>query len=424
MRALALLLCLPLAAETVPKGYAVRRYRVALRPDFAAKAFHGRETVAFRAQRALEDFRLDAHGLAVSSLRLDGRPAPFRCTGDQLVVQVPPAAGTAHRVDFTYQVAPSAGVHWEARQVYTAWATSHWMACDDDPSGLAALSLEVTVPKGMKVAGSGRLEASTARGGFVTTRWVRTEPVPAFVFGFAAGDFHEATGKAGAVALRFLGERHDATQLRTIFTSTADMVAFFEAKAGVPLPGGRYTQLLVAGGPRQEVAAFTLLGSEIGDNTLKDPADLWLQAHELAHQWWGIGVACADWSDFWLNEGIATFLADAYLEHAFGPERYAKEMDLVRQHVEKAVQAGKARPLHFTGWTKVSEAGGSWPYNRGAWVLKLLREKLGDAKFWAGLRRYTTDNLGRAVTSEDFRKGMEAGSGEDLREFFATEVER
>ena len=63
---------------------------------------------------------------------------------------------------------------------------------------------------------------------------------------------------------------------------------------------------------------LTLLSAGYGRTLLDDPSDVWLEAHEFAHQWWGNGVTCRDWTHFWLNEGIATFMADAYKERRFG----------------------------------------------------------------------------------------------------------
>jgi aminopeptidase N len=77
------------------------------------------------------------------------------------------------------------------------------------------------------------------------------------------------------------------------------------------------------------------LSEAYGRRLLEDPKDVWLMAHELAHQWWGNALTCRDWNHFWLNEGLATFLAFAYEERRFGPDVYAKEIAAAREDYER-----------------------------------------------------------------------------------------
>jgi aminopeptidase N len=91
----------------------------------------------------------------------------------------------------------------------------------------------------------------------------------------------------GGVRLSYLGEGASASKLEAVFAPTPAMVAFFEGKAGLPLPGGRYTQLLTPGAEAQEAAGFSLIGRKVIEPMLADPQEDWAIAHELAHQWWG-----------------------------------------------------------------------------------------------------------------------------------------
>jgi len=112
-----------------------------------------------------------------------------------------------------------------------------------------------------------------------------------------------------------------------IFSTTRVAAAFFAEKAGEPYPGKTYTEVFTSSEIAQEADQFTLLSEGYFADLADHPDDSWLLAHELAHQWWGISVTCADWSDFWLNEGIATYMAEAFLEKRYGKERYNKEIE-------------------------------------------------------------------------------------------------
>jgi aminopeptidase N len=200
------------------------------------------------------------------------------------------------------------------------------------------------------------------------------------------------------------------------------MLGFFAGRAGVPYPGASYTQVFAHGTPMQEVGWFTLLPEQYADDLLAHPDELWLMAHELAHQWWGIGVTCRTWSDFWLNEGIATFLADVYLGERFGDARYRREIEHSRQVWAQMKQEGQDRPLHFTGWATPQQAGGRLPYHKGAWVLHLLREEIGADAFWRGFGAYTREHWQGSATSADLCQAMERASGRSLSAFFGAWV--
>jgi aminopeptidase N len=111
------------------------------------------------------------------------------------------------------------------------------------------------------------------------------------------------------------------------FAKTADAYAFLHSKAGVDFADRQYTQAFMPEPIEQEAGGLALMPAqylsklERGDQVMD-------MAHELAHQWWGALVGIRSWSDFWLNEGMATFMADAYMEHHNGRAAYDREIAL------------------------------------------------------------------------------------------------
>jgi aminopeptidase N len=250
------------------------------------------------------------------------------------------------------------------------------------------------------------------------SEWQENRAIPDFTMGFAVGRFIEGGGRAGKAELRYLSAKYTGDQMRQIFHSTPKALQFFAKKAGVPYPAKTYSQVLVDGNPEQDLGEFTLLPESYGSELLTHPAEEWLLAHELAHQWWGIGVACREWSDFWLNEGMATFMADVYLGEEYGKARYEHEIEIARQTYEGLRAAGKDRALCYRDWKSERDAGGRLPYFKGAWVLHLLKQRLGEEVFWRGFRGYTRANWGRSATSRDLQSAMEKAAGSRLDEFF------
>jgi aminopeptidase N len=419
-RAALLLFAVGVAAAPPPRAYDVDHYDVKIAPDIGAKSLNGEVSIQFHsATDGLDSLELDAGALHVTSVVEDFASLRFERRGELLVVQLgnPVRLGQERAISIRYDAGPAAGLSFFEDQVYSAYFTSHWMVCDDRPDDRATLRLTISAPASAKVAASGRLVKTHREGPRAISEWRQDAEVPPFVFGFAVGDFVESMVQSDRVKLRYLG-KNDTNTLRKIFQNTAPALRFLSEKSGMPYPGTTYTQILARREPKQEAAAFTLLPEDYGQTLLSHPDDLWLLVHEFAHQWYGIGIACRDWSDFWLNEGLATFLADVFLEQQFGRERYQHEVEEARRIYEQLKLAGRDRPLSFHGWNTAREAGGQLPYYKGAWVLHLLRMQMGEDAFWRGLRVYTKDNWGRAVTSRDFQKSMEAASTMNLSDFF------
>jgi aminopeptidase N len=171
----------------------------------------------------------------------------------------------------------------------------------------------------------------------------------------------------------------------------------------------------------QEAAGMALMSEKYLDE-LETKDDVALLAHELAHQWWGVSVGIRSWSDFWLNEGMAEFMADAYLEQHKGRAAYDAQIAELTRGMSVLRERGRDRPLHWQGWKDAHEALGVIPYVKGALFLDRLRTELGEEKFWKGIGLYTSRNVRRLVNSHDFESAMEEASGRDLRSLFDSDV--
>jgi aminopeptidase N len=415
---------LPVAAQ-VPesRSFHVEHYGVTLEVDLERRAVRGVEQVRFVvAADARVTLVLDTGALDIDAVREAGFERTFAKRGAQLFVELPAATESARNVEIRYHGAPPRGVRFlpQSTQVSTAFATSQWLPCVDAPDERATFELTLIAPHGTEVAASGRLLGSEDTSDGLMTRWSLEQPAPSYLYGFALGRFVVVQDTSGRVALRYLAPRSFAAKdVKHIFADTRDMLEFFESKAGVSYPHSAYTQVLLEQGSGQEMAGMSVMGTSYGTRVLEDSTDLWLGAHELAHEWWGNGVTNASWQHFWLNEGIATFMTAAYLEHRFGHDAYIKQIDGARAKYEALAAAGKDHALVFDDWSSPSADDRSIVYDKGAYVLHRLREEIGDDAFWIGLRRYTTSNWGRSVTTPDLQAAMEQAASRDLQAFFA-----
>jgi aminopeptidase N len=372
---------------------------------------------------ALREVDLEATDLEVIDVRSGERSLPFRTEGGKLIVTLDPPAGQGETrtLRVRYAGSPKTGLRFTAAGIYTAFNTGAWLVSKSDPGDKATLTLRLTLPAGLAVAASGHpVSRETLEDGRERHVWREDRPYAAYLWGFTAARLQEATAAEGRVKLRFLAPGLTPAQLTTVFAHTGEILRFFAQRSGVSYPSGLYTQALLPDGPAQEMAEMALMDEDYGRSVLEDPREDYLVAHELSHQWWGNLLTCADWSDFWLNEGTATYMTAAWKEHAWGTDEYEREMLIARQRYGRAVAEGKDRRLVFTGWTQASDMGGAVTYSKGALVLHLLRREIGDTAFWEGLRTYTRTAAaaGGSVRTRDLQKGMEQAGGRDLGWFF------
>lgn len=406
----------------------VLHYKVRLDPDLADKTLHGRVVITFVVGTSeVKAVEFDAGELHIDTVRANGATLEFEKVGKHVRVRLPEPvrAGTRRQIEIAYHGAPRFGLefHPERGELYTIFSTSQWMVCIDAPEERATLELAVALPAGLNAVGNGALVSKTPLGdGRELHRWQQDQPVPSFIYGFAAGRYAEAFEYSDGVALRYLSTDLRPAQLRRIFADTGDMVRFFGERAGIPYRG-RYTQVLVAQTIGQELAGFALMSEAHGRRVLEDPSEQALIAHEVAHQWWGNMVTSRSWNHFWLNEGFANFMAAAYLQHRFGEARYREQVEGWKHRLDQLRAAGADHALVYASWDSPSADDRAVVYQKGAYVLHLLREELGEPGFWDGIRAYTRANYASSVTTADLRRAMEQASGRDLSAFFAKWVE-
>jgi len=401
----------------VAKALDVLHYAVTLEPEIAGKSVKGTVRIRFVADTPEVEF--NCGDLAIDSVRLAGSALKFSVMDHRLRVSIPKEA---HEIDIDFHGTPKRGIRFfpDRQQVYTIFSTSQWMVCVDDPADKATLTLKLILPANLTPIANGKLVSqSELRNNKRVSEWQQRTPIPTYVFGFAVGPFHVVKEKHGNVELQYFATNYNESEVRRIFRDTADMLDFFETHAGVKYADRTYTQVLAAGGVEQEMSSFTALRETYGKELLENEQALWLGAHEFAHQWWGNMVTCRNWNHFWLNEGIATFMAAAYIEHRFGRAAYLREIEENHANYEKVRAAGKDKSLVFPDWLHPTADDRTLVYDKGAYVLHLLRELMGERAFWNGLRLFTQRHFAKSVVTEDFVAAMEEANGKSLKDFFA-----
>ena len=140
-------------------------------------------------------------------------------------------------------------------------------------------------------------------------------------------------------------------------------------------------------------------------------------AHEIAHQWFGDSVTEADWPHIWLSEGFATYFTQLYMEGTYGRDRLVAGMLRNRNRVIEYFNE-KPAPIVDTTITNLMGLLNANSYEKGGWVLHMLRYVVGNEIFWGGIRAYYRQYRDGNAWTEDFQQVMETASGQDLGWFF------
>ncbi len=143
-----------------------------------------------------------------------------------------------------------------------------------------------------------------------------------------------------------------------------------------------------------------------------------LLVHEIAHQWFGNSGTEKDWQPIWLSEGFATYMTHLYLENKYGIDTLLKRMKVDREQVVAFSKKRNTAVVDTSVASYFMELLNANSYQKGGWVLHMLRRRLNYDIFWKGIRKYYADFAGHNAATDDFRAAMETVSGQNLKQFF------
>jgi hypothetical protein len=401
----------------------VLSYDIQVRPDFTAKAIAGTERIRFKSLiDGLSAISFTANALEVTA-SIGDEVIASEVAGDRRIFHLvtPLHAGQVAVITFSLKGSAPKGLVFAADTVYANYFTCDVVICDQDrPGDKAPVAFALVLPQGMDAVAPGTLQRRTKiAGGMELWQWRERRPTAPYLLGFAAGKYERVALPGARPALGVLTSGEPADRVRAMFADTRRMLAFFEEKSGVPFDAQSYTQVLVKGDEAQEAASHSLIGSDEIEPILTDPQEDWVIAHELAHQWWGNSLTCADWSELWLNEGLTVFMVAAYKELRWGRAAYDRELDLANKRWAAAKTQGFDVPLSWQGKYPSLKLKRAMAYAKSVVFLDKLRTELGETAFWRAIKSYTRAHRSGVVTAIDLEHAFEESSGRNLSPLFA-----
>ncbi len=436
---------LPESSPKYPKPleYRTLHTRVEATVDFEKKAISGECTLEIEpVKRGLEVARMDACSLNITAVKVDGADAEFDYDGKVLSVKIGPARGR-RAVTVRYSTNPKMGLYFvgpdaeHPEKEIQAWThteaeeSRYWFPCHDHPADKSSSELIITVPKEFRVISNGKLLSSKTDGESATFHWKEEIPHSCYLTSFIAGKFGVVSQEARGVKLNYNFPESKREDVLRYFGETPKMMEVFEDLTGVKYPYLKYDQTtvedFVAGG-EENLNATTLAMSYYPDAaseedfatsySLPNQRPMDLVSHELAHQWFGDLVTCADWPHAWLNEGFASYFQELYLEKTRGVEERTWHLDARTEDYFEEAEKEYRRPIVERDYVWPDDLFDYHLYPKGASMLHQLRFLVGDEAFFAGISRYLKAHARSVADTGDFRKAMEAESGMQLEEFF------
>lgn len=292
----------------------------------------------------------------------------------------------------------------------------HWFPCTDHPSDKATVSFEVIYPNEYRVVANGLLQADAEydkRNRRAVWESSTVLPTKVMVIGLAPFSVSEPCHTHDIEVNSWVFQQQEKEGFHD-YEPACDILDWFIEKMGdYPFEKLANVQSKTRyGGMENASCIFYYEESVTGNQEVNR-----LIAHEIAHQWFGNCVSELDWEHIWLSEGFATYLTDLYILEHEGEEAFVKQMEVEKNRVTQFYKRYKA-PVVDTLVPNINMLLNANSYQKGAWVLHMLRQKVGDDNFWKGLRLYYQRfQYGNAQTT-DFRKVMEEVSGQDLKAFF------
>ncbi|MUP46344.1 M1 family peptidase [Gramella sp. BOM4] len=407
-----------------------QRVQAHLRIKPEQKIITGTMNYEFDVLQPVDTLFIDGRKMDFSEVSVNGNPVEFFKKDDGIYILHDFRIAKAEKLELSYSAKPESGmyfINWEypdldsnEKQVWTQGQgkyTSSWMPSFDDLREKAEFDLQVDFPPGFEVIANGVLQKSQKIGdSLVRWQFDMEKPMSSYLLALAAGKFQKNELKSSTgdeIQLYFKPE--DSAKVEPTYRHSVQIFDFLEKETGIPYPWQNYKQI-----PVQDFlyAGMENTGTTIFSNNLmtdfmgyKDRNYVNVNAHELAHQWFGNLVTAENGNHHWLHEGFATYFALLAEREIFGEDYFYFRLYETAEQLKDLSDRGKGESLLKANASSLTY------YQKGAWALHILKEKIGQEAFRKGIKNYLEKYSFQNVTTDNFISEMEMASGMDLSLF-------
>ena len=391
------------------------------------KSISGQVHYDFEVLEPIDTIKIDAQKMTFQNVILNGHAISYKNTDSQLQLIAKFKKGK-NKLQFDYKAFPKQALYFVgdfdggtsaiASQIWTQGQgryTSNWFPSFDDVNEKVVFSLQITFEKDYQVLSNGVLKSKQDTAGKTIWKYEMCQPMSSYLLMLAIGKYDKYTAKSkSGIPLEMFLEKTEASKFETTYRHSVAIFDFLEKKIGVKYPWKVYRQIpvrdfLYAG---MENTSSTIFSSRYVVDSIgfEDRSYTNVDAHELAHQWFGDLVTAESGKHHWLQEGFATYYALLAERDIKGDDYFYTKMYESAQQIKYAsrtdtipVLNAKASSLSF--------------YQKGAWALFVLHEDIGDKAFAKAVKNYLKKHQYKSVTTDDFFEEIKKVAQYDLDSF-------
>ncbi|QFZ55694.1 M1 family metallopeptidase [Oceanihabitans sp. IOP_32] len=349
--------------------------------------------------------------------------------GKHLIIKHNFKANSTHRIKVTWKTNPKKAIYFinwantsTNNQIWTQGQgkyTSNWLPSIDDMNEKIEFDLTISFNSDYQVIANGKLKEKEIKDTITTWRYDMQKPMPSYLVILAIGKYHQKVSysKSG-IPLKMYYYPEEAEKFEPTYRYTKQIFDFLEDEIGVPYPWQNYKQVpvkdfLYAGMENTGTTIFsdTFVVDSIG---FVDKNYVNINAHELAHQWFGNLVTAKSSKHHWLQEGFATYYALLAERHIFGDNYYYWQLYQYANELLEQEKNGASTALLNP------KSSSTTFYKKGCLALHVLRAKIGDRAFRAAVKNYLIKHQFNNVETLYFLNEVEKTSNKDISNFVET----
>jgi aminopeptidase N len=429
-------------ADTYPRNYAidVLHYRFEVAVNDNNNEIIGKASISIQFKKSnIKQFRLDlmnqtekrkGKGMLVQSISSNHQTLNYTHAGDSLMIQLakPSTQDTVITFEIQYKGIPEEGLRiipnkFGDRTFFSEnWPnkTRHWLPSIDHPYDKATSEFIVTAPSKYQVISNGLLmEESVLGNNTKLTHWKQSVPVSCWLFVLGVAEFavQQVDQFNGKAIQTWVYPQDREAGFADFAEPTKQVLAFYSDYVG-PFAYEKLAnvQSTVSGGGMETSSAIYYAEKLITGN--KEERLRNVVIHEIAHQWFGNAVTESNWDDAWLSEGLTTFFTLLFIEHAFGHDEYIAGVKNAKKSVYDYIKKDSLFSIVSNRSAETGDVTSGLTYQKGAWIMHMLRDKIGEVNFKKGIQAYYKKYFNANATTHDLIAEMEKAANQNLKPFF------
>ena len=417
--------CFQLVSSQQTDDVDFKKADIQLSLDVNKKSVSGLVTFYIDILKPTDSIYVDAKDMIFSEITIDGNSVQYDYDLTKVWIKKKFVPANDIQLAIEFRSRPKKALYFIDNQIWTQGQgkyTSSWLPSIDDVNDKIEFDLTIGYDKDYQVIANGELLSVEENDSTKTWRFNMNQPMSSYLVALAIGNYNKQTetSKSG-VPLEYYYYPEDSTKVEPTYHYTKQMFDFLEREIGAVYPWEIYKQVpvkdfLYSGMENTTLTIFSdaLVVDDIGFN---DRNYVNVNAHELAHQWFGNLVTAKSGEHHWLQEGFATYYALLAERDVFGDDYYYWRLYEYANELLQQDKVGQSTALLD------AKASSTTFYKKGCWSLHILREQVGDTVFKNAVKNYLTKYQFKTAETLDFIKEIETESAQDMSEFVTTWLE-